>query len=86
MFELEEAVTRFGILVARQNEFFLLFMPHIDILVAGRLRCHPEKEIFEQIQEVFEAILRNPAMLIFDLVPGLTQGPRAKPGGPSLLR
>jgi hypothetical protein len=61
-------------------------MPHIDILVAGGLRCHPEKRIFEQIQEVFEEILRNPDVLIFDSVPELTQGPQAKPGGPSLLR
>jgi len=50
-------------------------MPHIDILVAGELGCHPEKTIFEQIQEVFEEILRNPDVLIFDSVPELTQGP-----------
>jgi hypothetical protein len=61
-------------------------MPHIDISVAGGLRYHPEKTIFEQIEEVFEGILRNPDVLIFDSVPELTQGPQAKPGGPSLLR
>jgi len=61
-------------------------MPHIDIFSCRGLRWHSEKIIFEQIQEVFEAILRNADVHIFDSVPELTQGPQAKPGGPSLLR
>jgi len=50
-------------------------MPQIDILVAGGLKCHPEKTIFEQIQEMFEVIVGNPDVLISDSVPELTRRP-----------
>jgi len=61
------------LLVGRLNRF-LHFMPHIDISVAGGLRCHPERSIFYQIREVFESLLRSPDVLIFSDVSEVSQG------------
>jgi hypothetical protein len=87
VFELKEAATRFWD-TCRPAKRVLppLYASYRYLSFAGRVRCHPEKTIFEQIQEMFEVILRNPDVLIFDSVPEPTQGPQAKPGGPSLLR
>jgi len=59
--------------VGRVFYSFLHFMPHIDISVAGGLRCHPQKSIFDQIKEVFESLLRSPDVLIFSDVSEVSQ-------------
>ncbi len=67
----------------RVDDRFLHFMPHIDISVAGGLRCHPQKSIFDQIKEVFESLLRSPDVLIFSDVSEVSQRlPQALPGNP----
>jgi hypothetical protein len=69
--------------VGRVFYSFLHFMPHIDISVAGGLRCHPQKSIFDQIKEVFESLLRSPDVLIFSDVSEVSQRqPQVKPGNP----
>jgi len=69
--------------VGRHYNYFLHFMPHIDISVAGGLRCHPQKSIFDQIKEVFESLLRSPDVLIFSDVSEVSQRlPQALPANP----
>jgi hypothetical protein len=69
--------------VGRHYDYFLHFMPHIDISVAGGLRCHPQRTIFEQIREVFESLLRSPDVLIFSDVSEVSQRlPQALPANP----
>jgi len=69
--------------VGRHYNYFLHFMPHIDISVAGGLRCHPQKSIFDQIREVFESLLRSPDVLIFSDVSEVSQRlPQALPANP----
>jgi len=69
--------------VGRHYNYFLHFMPHIDISVAGGLRCHPERSIFDQIREVFESLLRSPDVLIFSDVSEVSQGlSQALPANP----
>ncbi|MCS6894244.1 MAG: hypothetical protein NZO16_06760, partial [Deltaproteobacteria bacterium] len=46
--------------VGRFDDFNLTFMPHIDISVAGGLRCHPTMNIEQQIEEVLRDILKKP--------------------------
>jgi len=73
--------------VGRHYNYFLHFMPHIDISVAGGLRCHPQRGIFEQIREVFESLLRSPDVLIFSDVSEVSQRlPQALPANPLEIR
>jgi hypothetical protein len=65
--------------VGRQLNFHLHFMPHIDISIAGGLRCHPEQSIFQQIHEVLNQILRNPESIILGDIPVLSNEDLVEP-------
>ncbi|MCS6961748.1 MAG: hypothetical protein NZT61_04515, partial [Deltaproteobacteria bacterium] len=60
-------------LVGRLRGLILTFMPHIDISVAGGLRCHPTMNIEQQIEEVLRDILKKPRISLTNNLEEISQ-------------